>query len=126
MLSQAKIYSLLREMSKGNYWQTVYVQSKEMGGMQVFENLREFTPLQIYFLNQLSFYNSLYLDIAMGDVDEFVLEDEIYEDAYSYYKSKERKKKAKERKVPIQKPQQKSGDKKDTLSTTDTWLLKKK
>jgi len=126
MIGQDKILSVLRGMAKENYWQTVYVQAKEIGGMQIFENIREFTFLQIYFLNQLSFYNSLYLDIAMGDVAEFVLEDEIYEDAYSYYKSTERKKKARERKQPPQDKQKHGGDNKDTLSTTDTWLLKKK
>jgi len=96
-----KILSIARQLAKSNYWQALYAQAKELGGLYLFENNRNFTELQIYFLSQLSFYNSLYIDIYMGDVSEKVLEHEIYEDAYSYYKSWKRKKEKKYKKATV-------------------------
>ena len=58
---------IIRELAKNNYWQTIYSQSKETS-LQLFKNRTEFTYIQITFLNYLSFYSSLFLDVAMGEV----------------------------------------------------------
>lgn len=77
----------LRKLAKTDNWQTLYSLAKELH-LQLFQNVYNFTSIQITFLNFLAFYNNLYLDIAMRDIDEIVLENFIYEDAYMYWKRK--------------------------------------
>jgi len=81
------ILLLLRHLSKTLYWQSIYGASKEIN-FKLFKNVSNLTNLQIYFLNYLASYNSLYTDIALGEVEEKVLENNIYEDAYLYYRQK--------------------------------------
>ena len=80
-------YGLIRKLSKTDRWQTLFSYAKELN-IKLFENDTNLTPIQIIFLKYLSFYNSIYTDIAMGDIDEIVLENEIYEDAYIMYRNK--------------------------------------
>jgi len=82
----------IRTIAKRNYWQVIYTQSKEVG-LKVFHNDTNFTHMQIAFLNYLAFYSSLSLDIAMGEVEEFVRDDPIYEDSYMFFRQKSRGKK---------------------------------
>ncbi len=81
--------SIIRELAKNNYWQTIYSQAKETS-LQIFKNRTEFTFIQIAFLNYLGFYSSLFLDVTMGEVEEIVLDNDIYEDSYMYFKRKSR------------------------------------
>ena len=89
MAQTDKLLVHIRKLAKNNYWQTIYASSKEMK-LQLFENDRNLSYIQILFLNYLSFYSSLYIDIAMGDVEVIVLEDDLYEDSYMYYRNKSR------------------------------------
>lgn len=81
----------LRKMAKNNHYQTLYSQAKEIK-IRLFENDIDFSQLQVRFLNYLSFYAGLYMDFALGEVDERVFEDFIYEDSYNYYKHHNRDK----------------------------------
>ena len=116
--SSNRVMSRVRELSKTSYWQTIYSTSKELG-MKIFHNNYDFSELQILFLNYLGFYHAINMDIALGDVTNIVLENEIYEDSYIFYKNKIDKKKVSER----QKPQAKSveTDNKPKVS----WVFKK-
>ncbi len=89
-----KIEKIVRTLAKNHYYQLLYSQSKEIG-TRVFRNIIDLTDVQIAFVQYMSFYNSLYIDLACGEVKEFVLNDQIYEDAYSTYKSEERMKSSK-------------------------------
>ena len=80
-----EVLKRLRKLAKTLYWQTIYNGCKE-ANLQLFYNKADYTNLQIYFLNNLALYNNLFLDIAMKEVDERVMEDIIYEDAYLYWK----------------------------------------
>ena len=81
----------MRDLAKSNYYQTLYLQAKEMN-ISLFKNDRDFTDLQVAFLNDLSFYSNLYMDLAMGEITEIIFQDPIYEDAYQQYKiNKQRK-----------------------------------
>ena len=80
----------LRKLSKTSYWQTTYSHCKEYN-FDLFKNKREFSEIQVKFLNMLSFYSAINMDIALGDVDERVLENFTYEDAYVYYRSRRNK-----------------------------------
>ena len=86
-LNQEKIIKLIRKLARSNYYQTIYSQEKNLG-LKLFKNERELTMLQMNFLNYLGFYSNLILDVAIGEVDNKVIDDDIYADAYMYYKHK--------------------------------------
>ena len=88
----SNITSLIRKTTKKYYWQALYSSAKELR-LNLFENRIDYSDLQILFLNYLAFYYNLNLDIMMNDVSEDVTDSEIYEDAYSYFKRKDRLKK---------------------------------
>ena len=95
MFSFSEVDQIIRKLAKSTYWQSIYYQCKELGCVQLFENTSEFTSYQLSFLGNLSFYSSIHMDIGMGKVSDLVLEDELYEDCYWYYKSQEHKSKTK-------------------------------
>jgi len=95
-----KLYKILRKIAKSAKYQTLYSQSKE-GCVSLFKNNADYSDFQVTFLQYLGFYSSLNVDIYMKDVDEIVLDNEIYEDAYQYYKTQTRKK---DKQKPIKKP----------------------
>ncbi len=86
------VYKYLRLLAKSNYYQNIYSLGKDMPSLKLFENERDFTDIQMSFLKFLSFYSAVLLDIALGDVDEIVLDNDIYTDSYMVYKSKKEKK----------------------------------
>lgn len=86
-----QVYQLARKLAKTYYYQTLYSHAKELK-FKIFENDKDLTDIQINFLNYLSFYHTLNIDIATGDVDEIVKTDRIYEDAWAFYKNKKRTK----------------------------------
>jgi len=83
--------TILRKLAKNNYYQNLYSLSREMSSIHLFKNVDDLTDIQMTFIQYLSFYYSLYMDIALKEIDEKVLEKEIYEDSYMYYKSKKDK-----------------------------------
>lgn len=82
------VYKYLRRLASTNYFQNLYSLGKDMPSLKLFENERDFTDIQMSFLRFLNFYSSILLDIALGDVDEIVLDNDIYSDSYMLYKSK--------------------------------------
>jgi hypothetical protein len=85
------VYKYLRLLSKSNYFQNIYSLSKDMPSIRIFDNDRNFTDIQMSFLRFLNYYSAVLLDIALGDVDEIVLDNDIYTDAYMLYKTKKEK-----------------------------------
>lgn len=82
-----RITGLIRKLAKSNYYQSLFSYSKE-NGVKLFKNDMELTEIQIMFLRYLSFYSSIFMDLALGDIDNRVLENDIYEDAYVMYRNK--------------------------------------
>jgi hypothetical protein len=80
MMNEKEIFTYARRLAKSNHYQMLYSQAKEMH-LRLFENNFELSRLQETFLNYLLFYHNIYTDIAMKEVDEIVVENEIYEDA---------------------------------------------
>ena len=108
---------MMRDLAKTNYYQTLYIQSKDMK-MSLFKNDRDFTDLQVSFLNDLNFYSNLYTDLAMGEISEIIFEDQIYEDAYQQYKIYAQKKEtenSKSQKNKVGSSNHQVGDKKVTV-----------
>lgn len=83
---------IIRKLAKTSKFQIIYSNAKEMG-LRIFRNNGDYTDLQLLFLNFLGLYSSLNLDIALGEIDDMVLDNEIYEDAYLFYKKKSRSEK---------------------------------
>jgi len=83
------IYSIIRQLAKSSDAQNLYSHAKELH-LQLFKNIVNFTQVQLLYLRYLNFYSTLYLDIYLQEVDELVLKDEIYEDAYMLFREKKK------------------------------------
>jgi hypothetical protein len=114
-----KSLQFLRQLARSDDYQNLYILSKEIGSIRLLENTRDFTFVQNVFLRYLNFYYTLFSDIAIGDVDEIVLEDDIYSDSYMMYKNKQDKEKFKNKKI------QRSGETMNSLHTNQ-WIFKSK
>lgn len=119
LVAADKVYTSLRQIAKKDYWQILYIQSKELNNINLFTNSNNHTYYQIYFLNQLAFYNSIHMDILMGDVPEIVLDNEIYEDSYHYYKGIKSKKEDKV--IPKQKEEKET----EVVVNKNQWVFTK-
>ena len=80
-----ELYIIARKLAKTNKYQTIYSQHKE-AGTNLFKNCADYSAYQIVFLQYLAFYSGIFMDIYMSEVPEIVLDNEIYEDAYTHYK----------------------------------------
>lgn len=114
---------IIRKLAKTHKYQTLFSASKE-GSLTLFENRADYTANQILLLSYLIFYSNLYTDVAMDYVDERVLDNFEYEDAYMYYK---RKTKGKIEKEPVvADPNKFNKGKSDSITNTSTWVFKSK
>ena len=106
------IISIIRKTAKSDYYQHLFALGKELHSIQIFDNVKDFSEVQILFLKYLSFYASINMDIALNEIDTRVLEDEIYEDSYMMWKNQKDKKKPQQY---IHKPE---------VSPTTKWVFK--
>jgi hypothetical protein len=111
---ESNVFSIIRKIAKSNKWQTIFAYAKELN-IKMFENESDLTNLQLTFLKYLNFYNSIYTDVALGEVDEDVLKDEIFEDSYILYRNKN---------IGKTRRQDKSINTKDTPLKTTQWRFK--
>jgi len=112
-----KLFELLRPLAKSNKYQLVYSQCKE-GVTSLFVNKCNYTYYQIVFLQYITFYASIQLDIYMGEVGDIVLKDDVYADSYYYYKSKMKKKNQLEKKPQRHTNNQFNRSSRDSRTTT--------
>ena len=85
------IESKLRQLSRCDYWQTLYKVSKQ-NGIQLFENKTNLSGLQINFLQWLEIYNFLYDLIARKEypfLDAEYIKNDIRCDAFLYYRKRQ-------------------------------------
>jgi hypothetical protein len=110
------IRSNIRKLANSDYYQTLFAYLKDGMPVKIFHNDMDFTDLQIVFLKYLNFYSAINMDIALGEVSDKVLEEEIYCDAYMMFKNKNDIKKLDETK---------NNNQKETVSQPTTrWLFK--
>ena len=95
MKSLSHYLDLVRKIAKSSHYQTLYHNCKETG-LKLFKNDIELSNVQLYFLQYLGFYSSLNLEVYMGEVSDIVFKDFLYEDAYMYYREKNKNKDKKE------------------------------
>lgn len=98
-----KTVELIRKLASSNDDQNIFILAKDMGWIHLFINNRDFTYIQHLYLKYLSFYYNLYSDIAIGDIDEIVMSNFLYQDAYIMYKNDNDKNKFKQQSEHINK-----------------------
>lgn len=81
---------LIRKLAKQIEQQNLFSVSKEIPSLRLFENDNNLSRLQHIYVSYLFFYYNLNVDIALKKVSEKIFDNEIYEDAYTYYR-KEKK-----------------------------------
>jgi len=80
----------IRRLARSDYYQSIY-NTAEKVNLKLFHNDVDLTSIQIRLLQYLNFYSGLYMDIYLGEVNEKVTENEVFEDSYSVYKRKRKK-----------------------------------
>jgi hypothetical protein len=80
------IWKNLRDFAKSNKAQNLFVATKEISSIHLFKNSIDFSKLQEIFLNYLYIYDGIMKDIITERISKHVLDDEIYEDAYTLWK----------------------------------------
>ena len=88
---------MLRKLAKSAKILNVFSASKEMNGVKLFRNETDFSRIQEIFINYLYFYYGIHQDISAKKVSKKVLDDEVYEDAYAYWKFKSDKSEQKDK-----------------------------
>jgi len=77
----------LRKLAKRTESLNLFQTIKDGFNFKLFENEKDLSKLQDTFLSYLYFYCSLNNDISAKRVSEKVLENEIFENAYAYYRN---------------------------------------
>ena len=78
-------YYLIRKLAKQNRFQNLFSSVKDFG-FHIFQNDRDLTQIQNFFINYLFFYDSINKDLMIKKISAHVLDKELYEDAYMLYK----------------------------------------
>lgn len=80
----------IRYLARHTYWQTLYNQAKEFNDLSIlFENPKNLSDIQLYFLHWLRIYHSIYEDLANKEsvyLDESVINNDIRCNAYLHYR----------------------------------------
>jgi len=100
----------------------LYSQYKE-SGVRIFRNETEYSDFQMVFLQYLAFYSNLHMAVYMNEVSDLVLDNNIYEDAYTYYSQKSKKKAIKQRDSSLNKPKQKQAGREELAAASSTHIV---
>lgn len=83
-------YRLMRKLAKEKKWQGIFSLVKDTNS-KLFINNYDFSGLQLEFVDLLSYYAQIYMEISMGEVTERVLDKDIYIDSWFEYSRIKRK-----------------------------------
>jgi hypothetical protein len=87
------IYDKLIEFSKTTKAQNLFCAAKEVNGIRIFRNTRDFSQLQELYLSYLYNFDSLNREILIDKISNHVLDDRIYWESYFIWKKSEKNKK---------------------------------
>jgi hypothetical protein len=92
----------IRTLARSTQYQALYIHAKNLK-YNLFENISNFSYIQLLFLQWLEVYHNIYLDMIGEDtiIDEEILEDDILVDAYLFYKKYKNKIDKANSKLPI-------------------------
>jgi hypothetical protein len=100
----------VRKLARSAYWQRIYLSSQKNQGIHLFENINNFSGVQVLFLYWLTVYSMLYEELSSKEwlnLDEKVIEDDFRCDAFLYWRSKDIEKKQEEYKKDIRQTEKK-------------------
>ena len=89
----------LRKLARSVKYQNIYNTVKEIPSIQLFENTKDLSKIQLGFLYWLAVYNRLYCDLAMDDnkyLTKKVIEDDFSCECYLIWERKKKNKTDKE------------------------------
>lgn len=115
--------SILKKLAKNHYYQAL-ISNKELG-LKLFYNDIDLSPIQIYFLDLVNRYNSVYSDIALGEVNSIVMENDLYVDAYLTYKDFKYEEEKKQLKNPKKQDSNPRNEIKDPLRRETKFIFTK-
>jgi len=81
----------LRKLARSIEYQNLFIMAKEMSGIQLFENIRDFSKIQLDFLFWLSLYNRFYQELAIGDnkyLTKEIIDNDLYCECYLIWERK--------------------------------------
>ena len=81
----------LRKLAKSNYYQNLFSASQKCFGISLFQNVCNFSGIQVRFLYWLSVYEMLFTELSKHEDDfltEAVINDNDRTDAYLIYRNK--------------------------------------
>ena len=100
------IESNIRFIARTLYYQELYKSSKECSGINLFENITNFSGLQILLLYWIKVYDMLYTELAnkqWDNLDNDVIKDDDRTSAFLYWRKKEIEKENRENNKPLKK-----------------------
>lgn len=77
---------LIRDLAKQTRAQNLFYAAKDISGINIFNNISNFTKIQQLYLNYLYFYDTISSDIITEHISKKVFNNHIFEDAYMYWK----------------------------------------
>lgn len=86
------IEARVRHLARTAYWQRIFRYSKELSNIGLFDNINNFSGIQVHFLYWLEIYSVVYKELAQREwdiLDEEVIEDDIRLDAFLYWRNQE-------------------------------------
>lgn len=91
-----QLETYLRKLARDTYWQMLYQSAKEIK-VDLFENKKGLSGIQLLFRHYLTLYSQLYENLGLDEfLSEQVIKDDLRCDAYLYLKRVERKQKRNE------------------------------
>lgn len=85
----------LRVLARSTKYQNIYSMAKELHGVQLFENVSDFSKIQLNFLYWLSVYHRLYEAKALKEnqfIQDLEFDSDFAVDCYLIWEDKQRKK----------------------------------
>ena len=86
----------LRKLARSLKYQNLYNMAREINGIQIFDNVKNFSKIQMEFLYWLSVYNRLYTAKTLKEneyICQEIIDDDFACDCYLVWESKNRNKK---------------------------------
>jgi len=77
---------IIRKVAKKVENINLFAAAKELHNINLFKNTLDFSKIQKLYLSYLYFYSDLYSDLVIKKINEIILTDNLYEDAYMLWK----------------------------------------
>ena len=84
--------STLKKLCRSNRMQIIYNRAKELSGIHLFDNDRDLSKIQVFFLYYLELYGILFSDLNTNEkyISEEVIEDDVRTEAYLLYRKQKK------------------------------------